>query len=58
MADYGHKLNISESSIEFDVEGLFSDINRISSTSTEHKPHYHLGHQYGLSNSPDAQVAI
>ena len=63
MADYGHKINISESSIEFPVEGLFSDINRISSTSTEHLPQYNLenrlmtGHLYGLSNSPDSQVA-
>ena len=30
MADYGHKMNVSESSIEFPVEGSFSDINRIS----------------------------
>ena len=42
MADYGHKINVSESSIEFLVEGLFSDINRISSTSTEHLPQYNL----------------
>ena len=46
MDDCGHKMNVLESSIEFPVEGLFSDINWISSTSTEHLPQYNLGHQY------------
>lgn len=46
-------MNVVESSTEFPVECLISNINWIASASSEYLPQYHLENQDGLSNSPD-----
>ena len=51
-------MNVVESSTEFPVECLISNINWIASASSEYLPHNDLVYQYGAWNSAVSPEAV